>query len=240
MNKTLKHLSCATLLFSALPLQAAVITANNSFAEGYYSIRDSSGNSITGGSGTSFPPGLDAIDFSDSQGGSFSAADFPGTISSPTAGGYGGGDIYSVYDTDHFYGDGGAGTEVTDPGNEFSLIQSSGQSLVDITFEILTDYTYTLTGEMTSTGIGRVDLLFDGIVASETDGIFSYTGYLAAGSYNFSINALAATDIAQKATSGYSYDLQLTAVPAVPVPAAVWLFGSGLIALVGFSRRKTS
>ena len=26
--------------------------------------------------------------------------------------------------------------------------------------------------------------------------------------------------------------------PAVPVPAAVWLFGSGLIGLVGFSRRK--
>jgi hypothetical protein len=28
------------------------------------------------------------------------------------------------------------------------------------------------------------------------------------------------------------------AVSAVPVPAAVWLFGSGIIGLVGFSRRK--
>lgn len=27
-------------------------------------------------------------------------------------------------------------------------------------------------------------------------------------------------------------------VPAVPVPAAVWLFGSGLIGLVGFARKK--
>jgi len=27
-------------------------------------------------------------------------------------------------------------------------------------------------------------------------------------------------------------------VSAVPVPAAFWLFGSGLIGLVGFARRK--
>jgi hypothetical protein len=29
-------------------------------------------------------------------------------------------------------------------------------------------------------------------------------------------------------------------VPEVPVPAAVWLFGSGLIGLVGVARRKRS
>ena len=27
-------------------------------------------------------------------------------------------------------------------------------------------------------------------------------------------------------------------IPAVPVPAAVWLFGSGLIGLIGFARKK--
>lgn len=32
--------------------------------------------------------------------------------------------------------------------------------------------------------------------------------------------------------------LYITDLNAVPIPAAVWLFGSGLIALVGFSRRK--
>ena len=35
--------------------------------------------------------------------------------------------------------------------------------------------------------------------------------------------------------SGY-----LTTVSAVPVPAAVWLFGSGLLALVGFARRRVA
>lgn len=33
------------------------------------------------------------------------------------------------------------------------------------------------------------------------------------------------------------WDVNITQVSAVPVPAAVWLFGSGLIALIGFTRR---
>lgn len=39
---------------------------------------------------------------------------------------------------------------------------------------------------------------------------------------------------------GLSYELHLegTIASAVPVPAAVWLFGSGLIGLFGFSRRR--
>lgn len=34
------------------------------------------------------------------------------------------------------------------------------------------------------------------------------------------------------------FDFQLTGTPEVPVPAAVWLFGSGLIGLAGFARRR--
>ena len=33
-------------------------------------------------------------------------------------------------------------------------------------------------------------------------------------------------------------DLTITSVTPVPVPAAVWLFGSGLLGLVGVARRK--
>ena len=35
-------------------------------------------------------------------------------------------------------------------------------------------------------------------------------------------------------------NMQYNAVSAVPVPAAVWLFGSGLIGLIGLARRKNS
>ena len=37
---------------------------------------------------------------------------------------------------------------------------------------------------------------------------------------------------------GSGNSMHVTAVSAVPVPAAVWLFGSGLLALAGFARRK--
>lgn len=36
----------------------------------------------------------------------------------------------------------------------------------------------------------------------------------------------------------YAWAVQSGDVSAVPIPAAVWLFGSGLIGLVGFARRK--
>lgn len=40
------------------------------------------------------------------------------------------------------------------------------------------------------------------------------------------------------AGSGTSY--QLSALNTVPIPSAVWLFGSGMLALVGMARRKTA
>ncbi len=40
-------------------------------------------------------------------------------------------------------------------------------------------------------------------------------------------------------TSMTSYSMSVASVAVVPVPAAVWLFGSGLIGLIGIARRKT-
>lgn len=40
--------------------------------------------------------------------------------------------------------------------------------------------------------------------------------------------------------NAFSQNFSLTPVPAVPVPAAFWLFGSGLIGLTGLARRKKS
>ncbi len=35
-------------------------------------------------------------------------------------------------------------------------------------------------------------------------------------------------------------NLEIDSVSAVPVPAAIWLFGTALVGLVGFSRRKST
>ena len=40
--------------------------------------------------------------------------------------------------------------------------------------------------------------------------------------------------------SGYFDSISAESVPAIPVPAAVWLFGSGLLGLVGVARRRKS
>ena len=41
-----------------------------------------------------------------------------------------------------------------------------------------------------------------------------------------------------KPTLGYGWAVRDGGVSSVPVPAAVWLFGSGLLGLVGLARRK--
>ena len=109
--------------------------------------------------------------------------------------------------------------------------------MVDVTFNITSGHTYSLTGGLLSDalGLGSVSLGFNGDTANALDGSFSFSGYLAPGEYTLLIDALAYIDSATSATASFDYDLQLT---AVPVPAAVWLFGSGLIGLVGFARRK--
>ena len=37
---------------------------------------------------------------------------------------------------------------------------------------------------------------------------------------------------------GSGNSMTVTAINTVPVPAAIWLFGSGLLGLIGISRRK--
>ena len=41
-----------------------------------------------------------------------------------------------------------------------------------------------------------------------------------------------------ESTTSYSMTATAAGIPAVPVPAAIWLFGSGLIGLIGVARRK--
>lgn len=55
-----------------------------------------------------------------------------------------------------------------------------------------------------------------------------FTGALTAGAYTFWIQETAGT-------VDYTFDLQ---VSQVPLPAAVWLFGTALLGLIGIGRRK--
>jgi hypothetical protein len=41
-----------------------------------------------------------------------------------------------------------------------------------------------------------------------------------------------------ESVSGYGISTQFVGATVVPVPAAVWLFGSGLLGLIGVARRK--
>jgi len=90
-------------------------------------------------------------------------------------------------------------------------------------------------------GIGGVNIVFD---VSSPSGIqpfvldpFNYSvdiGQLSAGDWYLTpIFFVDGVFDAQLTTS-----LPLFSVSAVPVPAAIWFFGSGLIGLVGFARRK--
>jgi len=54
-----------------------------------------------------------------------------------------------------------------------------------------------------------------------------------------SLEPIARLDVSLAEASINSFTITYEQVSAVPVPAAVWLFASGLIGLVGISRKKT-
>ncbi|MDH5572824.1 MAG: VPLPA-CTERM sorting domain-containing protein, partial [Gammaproteobacteria bacterium] len=69
----------------------------------------------------------------------------------------------------------------------------------------------------------------------------SVTQWLAVGEESFCLDStcsLAANEFTYPAQSRHTLSGHLVAVSSVPLPAAVWLFGYGLIGLVGFSIRK--
>lgn len=74
------------------------------------------------------------------------------------------------------------------------------------------------------------DLISDGVNQ------FSYSGQFNAGS-DYQLILSSQSYNSDYYSEEWKFNLQTTSV--VPVPAAVWLFGSGLIALVGFSRKRT-
>ena len=109
-----------------------------------------------------------------------------------------------------------------------------GISINDITFNV---GSLTFTNAMDIWGGADLYLLsnnqvFDGIDYAGTDQIGTYFD-----SYSL-LGTFASYDIDGSGSLLLEGSWDSFSVTAVPVPAAVWLFGSGLLALVGLSRRK--
>ncbi len=108
---------------------------------------------------------------------------------------------------------------------------------------------------------GSVELDFSGWGFAWNDITYYYNGRLAQGAWTGNPDGVALLECAVDCSIGETYNLLYSAtfpagdcsgcwanvrytlhlegtISAVPIPAAVWLFGSGLIGLVGFSRRN--
>lgn len=158
-------------------------------------------------------------------------------------------DIYSAFSMDFFMDVSVIADSFASDGEAFS----SAESVLDITFttdernefyfgaEIIeifgsADFSLSLTNSMG-------DILFDLYV---DNGDFSPGEYAIGGAdtYNLVVAMTAWADVAGEfdfmdggVTPGGSMYFEVVPV-VVPVPAAVWLFGSGLIGLIGVARRK--
>jgi len=98
-------------------------------------------------------------------------------------------------------------------------------------------------------GIGAWSNLIDGGVIKAYDGLglsgnLIGTAALGAGSFGglISSNSVRSVEITCDFNSDLKcgvFDIQFGTVSSVPVPAAIWLFSSGLLALIGFGRNRS-
>ena len=118
----------------------------------------------------------------------------------------------------------------TDPA--LSGVNQSGSEMGNLFYNVLGGVAFS---SITTTHNTNYDL-FSNVQSNFYWSATEYAPYtLHAWDFNMSIGAQGRSD---KADSYYAWAVQSGDVSAVPVPAAVWLFGSGLIGLVGLARRK--
>lgn len=125
---------------------------------------------------------------------------------------------------------------VTDPGSEFD-IQLRGFSSMDVD---ITDNSLNfdiLLGVGNIFGLGPLSILN---IDSEIIG-FQFNTDIAgmnASRLSFTTSAFLIDFDGLSTQAGEFLDIELAFVSAVPVPAAIWLFGTALIGFVGLSRRR--
>jgi hypothetical protein len=122
----------------------------------------------------------------------------------------------------------GSGSVVTGSGSESSPVSGSGSSA--------TFWEVTLSG-LGAGGTANLDLstVISGPISNFAAGFLGTNGIgLSDGVYTLAILLL-------PSTSSYTFEVALSNVAGgvVPVPAALWLFGSALLGLVGVTGRKS-
>jgi hypothetical protein len=130
------------------------------------------------------------------------------------------------------------GTGTTYAGADASLYGATGRSVYDVTFAVDQLTNFSLNGSTTnflSTVSGS--LLANGGVIFATpssDGVFSFNGLLTPGTqYQLKMDSF--TSYSDYQNVGWQFDLKTS---PVPVPAAAWLLGSGLLGLIGVARKR--
>ncbi len=235
MNKHTITSPITRIAFSAVMVLASQQAAANSIVTNDYSLGGGD-YFITANDGES----INATDAGAGGGGvSFDGSSFLTSIRNNLSGSGGGFINLDVYSFDHsFTGDGASGAEVLDPLNQLADIQIDGETLIDFKFSIATPHTYTLTGNLSATNTARASLSFDSVTFTQLDGAYSLTGTLAPGEYTLAASTIADLTAPGSTSANFDFDLQLT---EVPLPAAFWLFASGLAGLFGVTgaaRRK--
>lgn len=147
----------------------------------------------------------------------------------------------SYYSDNKFALGTGTSATVVDPGVEFSTNNVFGSSSYPA--YIRADFagdTLHIEYQVSSTSFAGMELLFN-LENMVIQGALMTANTLQMGAapISFSGNQLLINVASQSINYETLYvDFQIQAVSAVPVPAAFWLFGSGLLGLVGIARRK--
>ncbi len=232
----------AACLVSVQAQAAAILTADDRHLDSFLSY-DGAYNT-----GFSRTPGVAYEEWTDGTIGEGYACDGNGCSPVTTVSGYAGTYQQSGVTTDDLYSDpvlatgmfgyGNATSYINDPDNTLSGGDANVENIFSISFNLLTAHAYNLTGTLSATGTGNATLQLGGINLFATDSPFVLNGILDPGSYTLFASATVFSYPNETGSANFDFNLALTEVATVPVPATAWLLGSGLAGLIGAGRMR--